>query len=163
MSAEPAFVSWAYFLRFRFEPGHYALAGRETFEGRDVLRIEYYPTELFREGRTRPNRRVRDRDDEVEAKMNKVSLVTLWVDPEAHQILQYTFDDIDMDFLPGRSIARVDDVKATMRMAQPFPGVWLPRDIEMRFRMALASGAFDARYAVQYHDYRQADVTYKVR
>jgi hypothetical protein len=163
VSAEPAFVSWAYFLRFRFEPGHYALAGRETFEGRDVLRIEYYPTELFREGRTRPNRRVRDRDDEVEAKMNKVSLVTLWVDPEAHQILQYTFDDIDMDFLPGRAIARVDDVKATMRMGQPFPGVWLPRDIEMRFRMALAPGVVDARYAVQYHDYRQADVTYKVR
>jgi hypothetical protein len=162
-SVEPAFVSYAYFLRFRFEPNHYALVGRETLDGRSVLRIEYYPSELFREGRTRPNRKVRDREEDVEDKMNKVSLVTLWVDPDALQILQYTFDDIDMDFLPGRAIARVDDVKATMRMGQPFPGVWLPRDIEMRFRMALASGAFDARYVVQYHDYRQADVTYKVR
>ena len=163
VSAEPAFVSYAYFLRFRFEPNHYALVGRESLDGRAVLRIEYYPSELFREGRTRPNRRVRDRDEEIEDKMNKVSLVTLWVDPEAHQILQYTFDDIDMDFLPGRSVARVDDMKATMRMGQPFPGVWLPKDIEMRFRMTLAPGAFDARYLVQYHDYRQADVTYKVR
>ena len=162
-SLEPAFVSYAYFLRFRFEPNHYGLVGREVLDGRTVLRIEYYPAELFREGRTRPNRKVRDREDDVEEKMNKVSLVTLWVDPEALQILQYTFDDIDMDFLPGRALARVDDMKATMRMGQPFPGVWLPRDIEMRFRMALAAGAFDARYRVEYHDYRQADVTYKVR
>ncbi|MGE3885853.1 MAG: hypothetical protein AB7H81_05455 [Vicinamibacterales bacterium] len=160
---EPAFVSHAYFLRFKFEPNRYALVGREQLDGRSVLRIEYYPTALFTEGRTRPNRRVRDRDAEVEEKMNKVSLVTLWVDPDRHQILQYTFDDIDMDFLPGRSIARVDDVKATMRMGQPFPDVWLPRDIEMRFRMSLAAGALDARYRVEYHDYRQADVTYKIR
>ena len=115
-------MSYAYFLRFRFEPNHYALVGRESLDGRAVLRIEYYPSELFREGR-----------------------------------------DIDMDFLPGRSVARVDDMKATMRMGLPFPGVWLPKDIEMRFRMTLAAGAFDARYLVQYHDYRQADVTYKVR
>jgi hypothetical protein len=162
-SVEPAFVSYAYFLRFRFEPNHYALVGREAIDGKPVLRIEYYPSELFREGRTRPNRRVRDRDEDIEDKMNKVSLVTLWVDREAHQVLQYAFDDIDMDFLPGRTFARVDDVKATMRMGQPFPGVWLPKDIEMRFRMTLAAGAIGARYLVEYHDYRQADVTYKVR
>ena len=29
----------------------------------------------------------------------------------------------------------------------------------MRFRMALAVGPVDARYRVEYHDYRQADVT----
>jgi hypothetical protein len=57
----------------------------------------------------------------------------------------------------------VDDVRATMRMGQPFPDVWLPRDIEMQFRIALAVGPVDARYRVEYHDYRQADVTYKVR
>jgi hypothetical protein len=163
VSVEPAFVSHAYFLRFRFEPNHYALVGRETIAGKPVLRIEYYPSELFREGRTRPNRRVRDREENIEEKMNKVSLVTLWVDPNAYQILQYAFDDIDMDFLPGRTFARVDDVKASMRMGEPFPGVWLPRDIEVRFRMTLAAGAVSARYLVEYHDYRQADVTYKVR
>ena len=30
---EPQFVSSAYFLRFRFETGHYALAGREKIDG----------------------------------------------------------------------------------------------------------------------------------
>lgn len=160
---EPGFVSSAYFLRFRFEPGRYALVGREQLDGQSVLRIEYYPSALFHEGRTRPNRRVRDRDDEVEDKMNKVSLVTLWVDPARDQILQYTFDDIDMSFLPGRSVARVDDVQATMRMGQPFPGVWLPRDIVMRFRMLLASGPVEATYRVDYRDYRQASVGIKVR
>ncbi len=54
---EPRFVSSAYFLEFKFDPGQYALAGREQLDGRDVLRIEYYPTKLFSEGRTRPNRR----------------------------------------------------------------------------------------------------------
>jgi len=160
---EPAFVSYAYFLRFKFEPNHYALVGRELLDGRQVLKIEYYPTALFNEGRTRPNRKVRDRDSNVEEKMNKVSMITLWVDRDRHQILQYTFDDIDMDFLPGRSLARVDDVRATMRMGQPFPDVWLPKEIEMRFRMALAVGPVDARYRVEYHDYRKADVTYKIR
>ena len=162
-SLEPAFVSYAYFLRFKFEPNHYALVGRETLDGRQVLKIEYYPTALFTEGRTRPNRRARDRDAEIEDKMNKVSMITLWVDRDRHQILQYIFDDIDMDFLPGRSLARVDDVRATMRMGQPFPDVWLPKDIDMHFRMALAVGPVDARYRVEYHDYRQADVTYKIR
>jgi hypothetical protein len=162
-SIEPAFVSYAYFLRFKFEPNHYALVGRDELDGRPVLKIEYYPTALFTAGRTRPNRRARDRDADIEEKMNKVSMITLWVDRERHQILQYTFDDIDMDFLPGRSIARVDDVRATMRMGQPFPDVWLPKDIEMHFRMALAVGPVEARYRVEYHDYRQADVTYNIR
>lgn len=160
---EPRFVSAAYFLRFKFEPGRYALVGRERLLDRDVLRIECYPQELFREGRARPNRRLRDRDVEIEEKMNKVSLVTLWVDPGARQILQYTFDDIDMDFLPGRSLARVDDVRASMQMHQPFPDVWLPKTIAIRFRMTLAVGTLDARYDVDYHDYRLAEVKTRVR
>jgi hypothetical protein len=163
MALEPAFVSYAYFLRFKFEEGQYALAGRDTIDLRPVLKIEYYPTKLFSEGRTRPNKRVRDRDEEIEEKMNKISLVTLWVDPAERQILRYTFDDIDMDFLPGRSLVRVDDVRASMNMGQMFPNVWLPHDIEMQFRMMLAVGPVDARYLVEYHDYRQASVTYKVR
>jgi hypothetical protein len=161
-SLEPRFVSAAYFLRFKFDPGHYALAGRERLNDREVLRIEYYPSKLFTEGRTRPNRRARDRDEEIEEKMNKVSLVTLWIDPVEHQILQYTFDNIDMDFLPGRSIVRVDEMKASMKMAQPFPGVWLPASIDMNFGLTLAIGRVSARYEVQYQDYRLAEVKARV-
>ena len=162
-SLEPRFVSAAYFLRFKFDPGHYALAGRERLSGRDVLKIEYYPSKLFNEGRTRPNKKVRDRDDEIEEKMNKVSLVTLWIDPAAHQILQYTFDNIDMDFLPGRSIVRVDELKASMKMLEPFPEVWLPGSIEMRFLLTTALGSIDARYDVAYRDYRLAEVTTRIK
>jgi hypothetical protein len=162
-SVEPRFVSAAYFMRFKFDPGHYALAGRERLADRDVLRIEYYPSKLFTEGRTRPNKKVRDRGDEIEAKMNKVSLVTLWVDPAAHQIVQYTFDNMDFDFMPGRSLVRVDDVRASMRMAQPFPDVWLPSTIGMRFRMTTAIGSIEARYDTQYHDYRLAEVTTRIK
>ncbi len=162
--ADPQFVSAAYFLKFRFEKGRYALAGREKVDNRDALKIEYYPESgLFNEGKSRPNRKVRDREDEIEEKMNKVSLVTLWVDPATHQILQYTFDDIGMDFFPGRALMRVSEVKATMRMGQAFPEVWLPRSIEMRFGMMMAVGAVDASYKVDYINYKQAAVTYKIK
>jgi len=160
---EPRFVSAAYFLRFKFDPGHYALAGRERIAEREVLRIEYYPSKLFTEGRTRPNRRVRERDENITAKMNKVSLVTLWIDPEQHQIIQYTFDNVDMDFLPGRSIVRVDDLRASMRMSEAFPAVWLPSTIDMRFGMTTAVGAIDARYEVLYQHYRLAEVTTRIK
>ncbi len=160
---EPRFVSAAYFLRFKFDPGHYALAGREQLDGRDVLRIEYYPSKLFTDGRSRPNRRVRERDDQVEEKMNKVSLVTLWIDAKAHQILQYTFDNIDMDFLPGRSLVRMDEMKASMKMIEPFPGIWLPGTIEMRFGLMMAIGPLTASYDTRYQGYRVAEVTSKIR
>jgi hypothetical protein len=162
-SLEPRFVSAAYFLRFKFDPGHYALAGRERLSGRDVLKIEYYPSKLFSEGRTRPNRKVRERDDQIDEKMNKVSLVTLWIDPAEHQILQYTFDNMDMDFLPGRTLVRVDEMKASMKMLEPFPGVWLPGTIEMRFLMTTAMGSVAARYDVEYRDYRLAEVTTRIK
>ncbi len=162
-SLEPQFVSAAYFLRFKFDPGHYALAGHERLDGRDVLKIEYYPSKLFTEGRTRPNKRVRERDDEIEEKMNKVSLVTLWIDPKEHQILRYTFDNIDMDFLPGRTLVRIDELKASMAMTEPFPTVWLPGSIAMRFQMTMAIGSLSAAYDISYRDYRLADVTMRIR
>ena len=47
-NAQPEFVDSAYFMKFKFEQGRYALAGREPFEGgREVLRIEYYPSKLY--------------------------------------------------------------------------------------------------------------------
>ncbi len=160
---EPRFVSAAYFLRFKFDPGHYALAGREQLNGREVLKIEYYPSKLFTEGRTRPNRRVRERDEAIEQKMNKVSLVTLWVDAKRHQILQYTFDNMGLDFLPGRSIVRIDEMTASMEMGEAFPDVWLPSRIKMRFGLSTALGALSAQYDVSYRDYRLASVTSKIR
>jgi hypothetical protein len=92
-----------------------------------------------------------------------VALVTLWVDPAAHQILKYTFDNVDFDFLPAAWFLRVTNVQATMTMGQPFPDVWLPGSVEMRFGAMLASGAVDFRYLVEYHDYREATTDVRIK
>jgi hypothetical protein len=165
---QPGFVSSAYFLRFKFEEGKYALVGRETLDGRDLLRIEYYPSKLFGGTDRRRNKdgasdSDRAHDAEFQRLMNKVALVTLWVEPTAHQIVKYTFTNLPFDFMPGRWLVQIDELRATMTMGQPFPDVWLPNDLEFQFGMTLAVGQVDMQYAIQYHDYRRADVTTKVK
>jgi len=164
---EPQFISFAYFLRFKFEEGKYALVGRETLDGREVMRVEYYPTRMF--GGTDRRRRDKEpsasdkaRDAEFQRLMNKVALVTLWIEPAAHQILKYTFDNVGFDFLPAQWLVHVSDLKATMTMGQPFPDVWLPAGLDVNLAMTLATGQFDLRYSLEYHDYRRPDVTSKV-
>src|SRR5262249_30180263 len=164
---EPEFVSSAYFLRFKFEEGHYALVGRETLDGRDVLRIEYFPREMFTPGNRRRNddktsEKDRARLAEMQRLMNKVALITLWIEPNAHQIIKYTFDNVGFDFLPVSWLLHVSDARATMKMTQPFPEVWLPDSLEINVALMIATGQYDLRYALDYHDYRQPDVTTKV-
>jgi hypothetical protein len=167
---QPQFISSVYFLRFKFDAGTYALVGRDTFEGREVLRVEYYPTRLYE--RASSGRRGRQNDDpeskashqeaELRRVMNKVALVTLWIEPASHQIVKYTFDNVDFDFLPGQWIVKVDTAKASMTMGQPFKDVWLPQGIEVNVGLTLAIGEIAFRAAVTYHDYREATVTTKV-
>jgi hypothetical protein len=163
---QPQFVSSAYFLRFRFEEGKYAFVGRETIDGLELLRIEYYPTRLFnREQRWtghQPSADDRLRAAEMERMLNKVSLITLWIEPNARQIVKYTFDNVSLDFLPGSWLVHVKSGKASMTMSQPFPDVWLPRDVDVAVSLTIALGEFDLRYMLRYHDYRRADVTTKV-
>jgi hypothetical protein len=175
-SFEPDFIRSANFLEFKFDAGQYGLAGRERMLERDVLKIEYYPTVLFRDDDDRCPKRAGangerrrdsgdddDFDEKFEAKMNKSSLVTLWVDPAEQQILRYEFRNIDMDFLPARRIVRIDGLTATMQMSEPFPNVWLPASIDMRFRVTTAAGPLEGRYDVKYRDYRLPTVTGRVR
>ena len=163
---EPQFISSAYFLRFKFEEGKYALAGRETLDGRDVLRIEYYPARMFsgsdRRRTGKQGAEDRARDAEFQRLMNKVALVTLWVEPKAHQIVKYTFDNVGFDFLPAQWLVHVSDFKATMTVGQPFPDVWLPNNLMIDLAMTAAFGQLDARYTLDYHDYRVPGVTSKV-
>jgi hypothetical protein len=163
---QPAFISSAYFLRFKFEEGKYALVGREQLDGREVLRVEYYPARLFGGTDRRRGRGASEKDLEYDAEiqrlMNKVALVTLWIEPKAHQIVRYTFDNVSFDFLPAQWLVHVDDVHASMNMGQPFPDVWLPRDLDMGVKLTLAMGQFDVHYGVEYHDYKRADVATKV-
>ena len=166
---EPRFVSEAYFMDFKFEPGNYYLAGREKLEGHDVLRIEYYPTHLFNESddEKRPKEMKKKRDErqeeDIDRKMNKTALVTLWVDPAEHQIVKYTFDNVWLDFLPGAWLVRVDDIRASMTMGQPFAGVWLPRTMNIHAGLTLATGSFEAGYDRSFTNYREAEVTTTIK
>ena len=190
---EPRFVSESYFMDFKFEPGNYYLAGKETLEGQSVLKIDYLPTRLFsdtdeerRDARERPDakpeeprkdtrteqerqkdekRRQKEKEfeDDIERKMNKSSQVTLWVDPASHQIVKYTFDNVWLDFLPAGWIVRVDDLRASMQMGQPFPGVWLPRDVTIHAGVTIALGSMELQYKREFSKYRKADVSSKVK
>jgi hypothetical protein len=177
----PRFVSEAYFMDFKFEPGNYYLAGREQLDGQQVMRIEYYPTRMFNDnedrakgdaqqssdrkdrGRARERGRERDMEQRIERQMNKTALVTLWVDPAEHQIVKYTFDNVWMDFLPGGWLVKVDDIRASMTMGQPFPGVWLPREMNIHAGVTTAAGALEAAYARRFANYKQADVKSLIR
>jgi hypothetical protein len=167
-SRQPEFVSSSYFLRFKFDEGRYALAGREKLEGRDVLKVEYYPTRLYepgsrrRRGNSSESPRERAQEEELRRLMNKVALITLWIEPSSHQIVKYTFDNIDFEFLPGAWLVTVDAIKASMTMGQPFPDVWLPKGIDLRVALTTAIGQFSFRGDLTYHDYREANVASKV-
>jgi hypothetical protein len=163
-TTEPRFVSEAYFMDFKFEPGNYYLAGRETLEGHNVLRIEYYPTHLFNDSddEKRPREMKKSREDrqeqDIDRRMNKTALVTLWVDPAEHQIVKYTFDNVWLDFLPGAWLVRIDDLRASMTMGQPIAGVWLPRSMNVHAGLTLAAGSFEASYDRSFTNYREAEV-----
>lgn len=166
-SRQPRFISSAYFLRFRFDEGQYALVGRESIDGREVLRVEYYPTKLFADD---PDRRRRGRerqntptDEAVRRLLNKGSLVTLWIEPATYQIVRYTFANVSLDFFPAQWLASVTGVHASMTMGQPFPDVWLPARLELEGGVMLAVGLFEFRQTVEYFDYRRADVTSVIR
>lgn len=165
-SRQPQFISSAYLLRFKFEQGKFAFVGHETIDGRDTLRVEYYPERLFSGTDRRRHRGSEDDrayDDEFRRLMNKVALVTLWVEPQAQQIVRYTFNNVALDFLPAQWLLHVDDVSIVMNMGQPFPDVWLPRDLQLDAAMSIVAGQFYLHYGLEYHDYRRADVSTKIK
>jgi hypothetical protein len=190
---EPRFVSQSYFMDFKFEPGNYYLAGKETVDGKQVLKIDYIPTKLFddtgseaaaedrkesketkdrkekpksakeQEKERRQKEKEKQFEDEISRKMDKTSQVTLWVDPATHQIVKYTFDNVWMEFLPAGWLVKVDDLRAQMQMGQPFQGVWLPRNINIHAGVTLALGSMELQYHREFSNYRKADVTSKIR
>ncbi len=164
---EPQFVSSAYMLRFKFESGRYALVGRETIDKQSVLRIEYYPTRLFSddpetraEARAKQAAGPKSREDaygqEMQRLMNKVSRVTIWVEPNQKQIVKYTFENVDLEFLPASWLVRVTDLRANMTMTEAFPSVWLPKRVDVLGAFVLAPGPFAVSYDIQYSGYREA-------
>ena len=140
------------FMVVLFESGTWYLVGRETLDGDDVLRIEYYPERLAADsGDAEPGF-----DAEIDSALGKTFRVTLWVDPAQHQIVRYSFDNLGFMFLPGSWLLRLEDFTASMSMRQPFPGVWLPARIDVRMALAEATGTYEFRLARTFANYRQA-------
>jgi hypothetical protein len=187
---EPRFVSESYFMDFKFEPGNYYLAGKETLDGHEVLKVDYLPTRLFNDDEDahadhdhkadesarqekpaadKANRRAakeqqkeKQAEEDIDRKMNKTAQVTLWVDPASHQIVKYTFDNVWMDFLPAGWLVHIDDLRASMQMGQPFPDVWLPRNVSIHAGVSLALGPMELSYKREFANYRKADVSSRI-
>ncbi|MEO5820729.1 MAG: hypothetical protein ABIT71_09505 [Vicinamibacteraceae bacterium] len=174
---EPRFVSEANFLRFPFEPGRYFLVGRDVLDGRPVLKIEYYPKKLIVDSdepgrkppKENPNKSAASRDadklryEEIGKKFNKVSMVTLWIDPAEWQIVRYDFENLGLDFFPGQWLVRVGDTSASMTMGRYFDGVWLPKAIVMTGDLQVAIGSFDIDYRREFLEYRKAETAARIR
>ena len=171
---EPEFIESAYFFKFRFEAGKYVFVGRERLNDRDVLCIEYYPARLFAVSKGRPQSpsdaapsppadRNAMESDAFGQIMNKASLVTLWIDPAANQIVKYTFTTLNIDAMPAAWFARLREFKASMTMGQPFKDAWLPKEVEFRAGALLASGPIDVAYHIEYRNYLEATATAKIK
>jgi hypothetical protein len=164
-SRKPGAMRSSIFLRFKFEEGRYSFVGHETFEGLDVLRIEYYPERLLTREQARgllPPRGNANQPDPKSAAIatmiNKGALITIWVEPASHQIVRYEFKNASLGFLPASELVRVEDLRSVMTMSRPLqsaPDVWLPRDIDYYFNAMVASGSLNARYRIDYKNYRK--------
>lgn len=146
------------FFGFKFEPGNYYFAGRQQFEGREVVAVEYYPETFFSDDEEED-----PEDAEIEEKLNKVFLITMLIDPAEHQIVQMTIDNVGFDFLPGGWLVRIGTIEASMTMHQPFGDIWLPRDITAYGRVTTAAGDLAIRYTMAFQDYAIAETKAKYR
>ena len=134
--------------------------GRETLDGHEVVRIEYYPEQLFSDDEDDAGA---DASAEIERDLDKTALVTLWIDPAAHQIVRYTFENLGLEFLPARWLFRAEELTASMTMRQPFAGVWLPAEVEMQVAFSLATGRYEAHGSRRYTNYREAESGGRIR
>lgn len=145
------------FFKFKFEPGNYYFAGRRKFNGRNAVIVEYYPRKYFAE---------ENDDDEGEkyaAMLDKTSLVTMIIDPTEYQILHMTYDNVGMDFLPGRYLIRVDQAFAAMTMDKPLGDVWLPTELIVAVKFTTATGDISGVYKRKFYDYKRTEVKVKYR
>ena len=152
-------VNRDHFFGFKFEPGNYYYAGRRDFEGREVVVIEYYPEEGFIDDDDDEEDEDEGEEDEIDAKMNKVFLVTMLVDPKEHQIVRMTLDNVGFDFLPARWLVQIGTIEASMTMHQPFGDVWLVRDITAYGKVTTAGGDLAVRYTLEFDDYAIAETS----
>ena len=154
---EPHFINdFHYFLETAPESGHsHYLAGQETLAGREVVRIERYPTD------TCCGDPGQDEEERIERAFERTSFVTFWVDPELHQLVKYTFRNPGPDFLPGRWLLRVEGLEASLELA-PVGETWMPSLMTFSGRVATALGESWVRFRRELFDYREAEVRTRI-
>ena len=96
------------------------------------------------------SRRARKDEQDIERQMNKTALITLWIDPPNIRSSSTRSTTSGWTSCPAW-LVRVDDLRASMTMGQPFPGVWLPRGMNIHAGITLANGSFEAGYERSVH------------
>ena len=147
------------FLGFEFEPGRYLYGGEQQFEGRKAIIVEYVP---------RMNDKKNDnKKDKIGGLFEKSVLVTMLISPDEHQILQMTFDNVGLEFLPVRWLVRMNDVKASMVMDNPKGDTWFPREISAHGSVSTAGTdtGMDAyvNYSSEFYAYTKSQVDVNIR
>jgi len=146
------------FFGFKFNPGSYLFAGREEFDGREVVAIEYYPTfSDFGDDKDRKDKE----EEEYENMFEKALLVSMLILPAEHQIVKISFDTVGLEFLPYRWLVRLDELRASMTMDRPLGDIWLPKSIIAAGSLTTASATLSVKYSREFYDYQKTDV--KVR
>jgi len=156
------------FFGFKFQPGRYLYAGKKIVDNRELTVIEYYPDfrdEHEDEAKAEDKRKKKPGDPEseeyYERMFEKAFVATMLIDPAEHQIVQMTFDNVGLDFLPARWLVRVSDIKATLTMDKPYGDVWLPKTISAWGSVSTANGDLSLRYSREFFDYSKTDVKVK--
>jgi hypothetical protein len=122
------------FLGFKFHPGTYLYAGRQNFEGRELVAIEHYPSKKADDGKK----------EEFERMFEKTILVNMLIEPKEHQLV------------------RMEEVRASMTMDKPFGEVWLPKKIVAAGSVDTAGPSLSVKYSREFYDYNKTDVRVKL-
>jgi hypothetical protein len=144
------------FFGFKFEPGNYFYAGRQQLDGREVVVVEYYPDKGPWNEPVEDDEKESEEEKRVKAGLRKVLLVTMWIEPEAHQIVKMAMDNAGFDFLPGSWLLQVDTIEASLTMGQPLGDAWLIHDMNGYGKISTARGDIELRYSSTFYDYAKA-------
>jgi len=143
------------FFGFEFEPGKYLYGGEQQFEGRNAILVEYYP-------RMSDWKNGKNKKSDISGLFEKSFLVTMLISPEEHQILQITFDNVGLGFLPARWLVKMNDIKASMVMDKPKDDIWLPREITAYGSISTAEADLSINYSREFYEYAKSKVDVKL-
>lgn len=142
------------FFGFEFDKGTFLLRGRGTWNGREVMLVDYFNDVEIDEAlmQTEENKRI---DKLVDNSMS----ATLFILPEEKRLVKMTVNNAGFDFLPGRWLVQVNTLTASMEMKELGKGVWVPYLIEASSDSMTAEGPLYISYRKEFTDFKKAQVS----